>query len=143
MARWSKATLAIYSDTGTAARVTDVLGLVPHSAHEKGERRIKKTGEYPPYKKSTWIYEPDESAIQKHDLTGFAALRALVADIRHLAEALGSLRPEYDTQIRWSGEVSVQGNFEIEAELLAALGVLGCTFVGTAHTEFDEDAVSG
>lgn len=142
MARWSKATLAIYSDSGTAANVTEVLGLTPKSAHEKGDRRIGKTGEYPPYKQSTWIYESDASKIDLDDSTGFAAVRALVADIRHLSGELAALRPEYDTQIRWSGEISSQGNFVIEAELLAELGALGCDFLGTAYHKIEEDVAT-
>lgn len=140
MARWSKATLSIYSDTGSAAHVSGVVGLVPESTHEKGDRNVRKTGEYAPYKRSSWHYEPDASKIDPDDTTGFAALRALVADIRHLSGALAALRPEYDTIVRWSGEVSVQGNFVIESELLADLGALGCHLYGTAYTEFDSDA---
>ena len=139
MARWSKATLSIYSDTGLAAHVSEALGLVPDSAHEKGDRRVGKTREYAPYKTSSWHYEPDASKIDPDDSTGFAALRMLVADIRHLADALAGLRPEYDTIVRWSGEVSVQGNFVIEPELLADLGALGCYLHGTAYTEFDSE----
>ncbi len=142
MARWSKATLSIYSDTGTSAHVTEVLGLVPESSNEKGDRRIRKTREYAPYAQSTWHYEHDESLTEDDDETGFAALRALVADIRHLSDALATLRPEYKTVIRWSGEVSVQGNFVIESELLADLGALGCELFGTAYTESDSEAVS-
>ncbi|CAN5236173.1 hypothetical protein BH09ACT5_BH09ACT5_10980 [soil metagenome] len=140
MARWSAATLSIYSDTGLAAHVSEALGLVPRSAHEKGDRRVGKSREYAPYKSSGWHYEPDASKIEPDDTTGFAALRALVADIRHLSGALASLRPEYATIVRWSGEVSVQGNFVMEPELLADLGALGCQFYGTAYTEFDSDA---
>lgn len=140
MGRWSKATLSIYSDTGMSAHVTDVLGLIPKSANEKGDRRTRKTREYSPHKQSGWHYESATSNIEADDTTGFAALRALVNDIRHLSDPLATLRPEYKTIIRWSGEVSVQGNFEIEAELLADLGALGCNLYGTAYHEFDRDA---
>ncbi|WP_309615415.1 DUF4279 domain-containing protein [Salinibacterium sp.] len=140
MARWSIATLSIYSDTGTSAHVSAMLGLVPKSTHEKGDRHIGKTQEFAPYKRSMWSYEPDKSKIEPNDTTGFAALRALVADIRDLSGPLAALRPRYDTIIRWSGEVSAQGGFEIEAKLMADLGTLGCDLYGTAYTEFASEA---
>ena len=133
MAGPSKATLAIYSVTGTASHVTEVLGLTPTSAIEKHDIRVRHGREHAPFKRSGWFYEPDESKLDPDDPTGFAALRALVADIRHLSSRLATLRPEYDTVIRWKGEASLLGEFAIDADLLGELGQLGCELRGTVY----------
>lgn len=136
MSRFSRATLALYSNTGLASSVTEVLGLSPTGVHEKGDRRLGKNGrEYSPYATSVWTYGPDQSGIDANDESGFASLKALLRDIGDRADALAALRPEYTTAIRWSGDVSLQGNFVIDAETIVALGPLGCDFYGTAYPE--------
>jgi len=127
----SRATLAIYSATGRASRVSEILGLAPTSVIEKDDIRARHGIDHAPFKRSGWFYEPSESKLDPDDSTGFAALRALVADIRHLSSRLATLRPEYDTVIRWKGEVSVLGEFAIDADLLGDLGQLGCELRGT------------
>ena len=140
MPRFSAATLSIQSDTDLASAVEAILGLAPDSIHEKGDVRTDRRGrELSPYKYSVWSYSPPKESIDPADDSGFAALRALVKDIRGCADGLAKLRPRYLTAIRWSGEVSAQGNFVIDANLMVDLGLLGCEFWGTAHQEFDPD----
>ena len=136
MSSYNNASLAVYSESAPASEVTDVLGLSPATIHEKGDRRRGNDGrEYAPFSTSVWIYRADESLIDPDDDSGFAALRALVAVLHDRAGALASLRLEYQTVIWWSGNVSPQGNFVIDADLIVDLGLLGCEFYGTAYPE--------
>jgi len=133
------ATLALYSETHPAAPISAALGLVPTKMHEIGDaNQSPKTGRiYGYYKHSAWIYDLGTHAAAPDD-DGFSALRALLAHLPDIGGALAELRPHYRTVIRWSGTVSSQGNFTIEAELIAALAALGCDLYGSAYDE-DED----
>jgi hypothetical protein len=139
LVRYSHASLCIFSNTGTAEHVTEVLGLVPKESHEKGERRLGREGrEYAPHASSMWVYGPDPSRVVDDD-SGVAALRALLDDVKGIVGSLATLRPDYRTIIRWSGEVSLQGNFVIDSGMIVALGELGCEFFGTAYPEEGEE----
>lgn len=63
-----------------------------------------------------------------------------MVDIRHLSGRLAALRPEYDTVIRLGGEVSSQGDFVIESDLVAELGLLRCDLYGTAWLASEEES---
>jgi hypothetical protein len=143
---FSLASLAIYSSTHPAAPLSALLGLTPAKMHEAGdENRSRKTGRlYGHYRHSAWIYDPAGPPAAPDD-DGFSGLRNLLVelgDLDRLGAALATLRPQYRTVIRWSGTVSSQGNFEIEASLIAALARLGCDLYGTAHYEDGDDTDS-
>lgn len=136
-APFSAATLAVYSDTHPAAAVSAVLGIEPARMFEIGdENRSPKTGRLYGFRKhSAWLYS---SADAHEGADGFTALRELLAnlgDLAALGAALATLRPHYRTVVRWSGTVSAQGNFELEASVIADLAQLGCDLYGTAHHE--------
>lgn len=136
MKRWNRATLSLYSDTALASRVSAELGLTPSSMHEKGDRRLSTSGrEYPPYPASAWHFHADPSKFDPEDVSSVSSLHALVDEVRGCADALARLRPEYRTVIRWSAEVSLQGNFVIPSHLMIDLGLLGCEFYGTTYAE--------
>jgi hypothetical protein len=65
----------------------------------------------------------------------FVAVFELLDLIESRGDALARLRPQYSTVIRWSGEVTVQGNFVIPARELARLGALGCDLLGSLSPE--------
>jgi hypothetical protein len=134
MNRWNRATLSIYSDAGLASRVSAELGLIPSSLHEKGDRRLSTSGrEYSPYSASAWHFDPEPSTFDPEDVSSTSSLQALVNQVRGCADALARLRPEYRTVIRWSAEVSFQGNFVIPSHLMIDLGLLGCEFYGSTY----------
>jgi hypothetical protein len=136
MPRYNISSLALYSESGGHERVTEVLGLEPKRTRNKGDRKTGKDGrQYSPVRHSVWIYDPPESEVDPNDDSGFATLRALVNAVRDRADALASLRPEYRTVIWWSGEVSPQGNFAIDADIVVGLGLLGCEFYGSVSLE--------
>lgn len=136
MPRWNRSSLALYSEFGGYERVTEVLGLQPTRTRNKGDRKTGKDGrQYRPSPESVWIYEPSEADVDPHDESGFSTLRALVNSVRDRADALASLRPEYRTVIWWSGEVSPQGNFAMDADIVIGLGLLGCEFYGSVSLE--------
>lgn len=132
--------MSLYSDTHPAAAVSAVLGLEPTKLHEIGdENRSPKTGRlYGHYKNSAWNYDIPS---QTPPTDGFTALRELLAnlgDLTALGAALATLRPHYRTVIRWTGTVSPQGNFVLEASVIADLAALGCDLYGSAHYEDDD-----
>ena len=140
--RFSRATLSIYSDTHPASEVTAILGLTPTKTWEKDDRRFGLSGrEYPAHTQSGWSYDPDDSQQDPADDSGFASLRLLVADLRDKRDAIASLRPRYQTVIRWSGDSgSTQGNFVVTADLIVDLGLLGCEFWGTLYGDMEAEA---
>ena len=144
---WNCATLAIYSDTRTAAEVTEILGVEPHESAEKGDptraalagRQVKP--EYLTHRRSHWSFEADEALVDPADATGFGSVRVLVERFRDKSDLLAELRSDCETIIWWSGDSdSSQGGFVIPADLLRGLAELGCEFRGTAYvTDTSED----
>lgn len=143
-APFSAATLALYSDTHPAAAVSAVLGLEPSKLHESGgENRGQKTGRlYGHYTSSAWLYDVAQTTAPTDGFTALRELLANLGDLTALGAALATLRPHYRTVIRCSGTVSSQGNFELEASVIADLALLGCDLYGSAHYEDDGDTDS-
>lgn len=140
MPRYNTSSLALYSETGLPEKVTEVLGLQPHLTRNKGDRRTGKNGrQYSPATHSVWLYEAPESDAFPDDDSGFSTLRALIDAVKDRADALASLRPEYQTVIWWRGEVSSQGNFAMDADIVVGLGLLGCEFYGSVWLEEESD----
>ena len=140
MARHNSSTLALYSETGAPEKVTDVLGLEPHETRNKGDRRTGRNGrKYSPVPHSVWLFHAPESDAFPDDDSGFSTLRALVDAVGDRADALATLRPEYRTVIWWRGEVSSQGNFAMDSDIISGLGLLGCEFYGSVLLEEDSD----
>lgn len=137
---WSRASLTLHSSTHPASEVDDVLGLTATRMHEKGDRkRNRKTGEeHAPQKLSAWIFEPVMPPVTPDD-GPFTALRVLLEQVGDRGDALAALRPRYSTAIYWSGVVSGQGGFTMEADLIAGLARLGCDLHGAAYSEDLED----
>jgi len=137
----SSASLAIYSDTHTAAEVTALLGVEPTGGGEIGDAK------HPPrldrerqparqffYKQSTWLFDVPDGA-DSDDESGFASVRRLLDIFGPKSEVLGELRRNYRTIIWWAGfSDSSQGGFVMPAELLSDLGELGCDLFGTVYT---------
>ena len=143
MTRISSASLSIYSDTHKASDVSAIMGLEPSTLWEKGDRRIdtKREREYKPRTQSGWHFDADSSLNDPADDSGFAALRVLLTDLANKSAALGSLRPHYRTVIRWIGETgTTQGNFAMDADLIVAMGALGCEFWGTIIEDDPDEA---
>jgi len=140
MTRMSIASLGIYSATHRAEDVTAILGLEPTKMHERGDIRVGKTRrKFAPYRTSAWVFDAGKDKTNDpNDDSGFAAVTVLLDAIGDRGDALAQLRPHYTTAIRWTGEVSPQGNFVIDGELMTRLGRLGCHFYGSA---FNEDGV--
>lgn len=136
MPRYNTSSLALYSETGGPEKVTEVLDLRPHLTRVKGDRKTGRDGrQYSPVRHSVWIYDAPKFDAYPDDDSGFSTLRALVDAVRDRADALASLRPEYRTVIWWSGEVSPQGNFAMDADIVVGLGLLGCEFYGSVSLE--------
>lgn len=113
---------------------------MPTKTHEIGDanQSAKTARIYGHFKHSAWVLDVETPPTSPED-DGFTALRALLEQLPDIGGALAELRPRYRTVIRWSGTVSGQGNFAMEAELIAALAALGCDLYGTAYPEDDED----
>jgi hypothetical protein len=136
----SLCSLSVYSDTRTASEITEVLGVEPTRANEKGDptpagltgRDLEER--YLVHQRSQWTYDADQSMIDPRDRTGFGSLRVLVDIFKDRAAALASLRPDCETIIRWSDDSdSSQGGFVLPADLIADLAILGCDLFGTAY----------
>ena len=110
----------IHSDTLSHSDITAALGLEPTWTAD---------GEH-----VTWVLDQPGEDEQYDDATGSLCLEKLVARLEGLAQNLAQLREACDTTIRWFGTSnSEQGGFELPAQLVAGLGVLGCDLVGTVY----------
>jgi hypothetical protein len=145
----SSASLAIYSDTHTAAEVTSTLGIEPTTGGEIGDAKHPPRigGDGTParqffYNQATWIFDIPEGQ-DSDDESGFASVRQLVDAFRDKSQELAQLRINYRTVIWWSGQSdSFQGGFVIPADLLSDLGALGCDLFGTVYTGEGDDPES-
>lgn len=141
-----KASLSIKSLTHTAAAVTEILGIEPTGSGELGEpfgrertdrdggiRRRERTH-------SSWVLDaPDPDP---DDNSGFSSVENLVAILQDKTDAVRRLRENYFIEIWWNGfSDSTQAGFLLPAELLMALGTLGCDFHGTVY--LDEPGIAG
>ena len=141
------ATLVIYSDTLTAAEVTDALGITPTEAHEKGDPTRAGIAGRPlradrlTYQRAQWSLEAPQPEDQPDD-TELASVSRLVDIVKHKADELRALRATCETIIWWYGSSdNSQGGFVMTAGLLADLGSLGCDLYGTAYLDdAEEDA---
>lgn len=113
-------TLTIFSDTHTAAGVTETLGIEPSKAHETEW----STPRGPVRHYSLWQLHVDEAAGEgEHTMTSLSGLAELLDG---KADALASLADRYDMRLSWGGSSdNWQGGFVMPAELLAKLGPLG------------------
>lgn len=135
-----KASLSIKSLTHSAAAVTQILGIEPTGIGELGEPfgRERTGADGAPRRRerthSTWVLEaPDPDP---DDSTGFASVESLVSILQARTEALARLRANYYIEIWWNGySDSTQAGFLLPAELLMALGTLGCDFHGTVYLD--------
>ena len=110
----------IHSHTLSHSEITAALGLDPTWTAD---------GEH-----VTWVLEQPGEDAQYVDGTGSLCLEKLVARLEGLAQNLAQLRETCDTTIWWHGSSnSEQGGFELHAQLVAGLGLLGCDLVGTVY----------
>jgi hypothetical protein len=145
----SIATLALDSETGSAAAVTQALGITATASYEIGDSTRNALAGRPlgrpgaTYPNSHWSFTADEDLIDRSDETGFGSLRVLLDVFRDKAETLASLRPDYETVIWWSGfSDSWQGGFVMLPDLLTDLAALGCELYGAtylAEPEVDDE----
>lgn len=86
-----------------------------------------------------WLLDADSALNDPHDDSGFAAVRVLLASIGDRAERFAALYPHYRASILWTGDTgSGQGGFSMPADLVSAIGRLGCDFDGTVFNRLDE-----
>jgi heme-degrading monooxygenase HmoA len=124
----SRASLAIYSATHTAAEVTRVLGIEPAESAENGDPkhppRVKADGTLTKqyfYTTSYWQLDVPSQG------DGFSSLLALADLLAGKEAALEKLRETHDTVIWYFGSSdSEQAGFVIPPEVVAKLGPLGC-----------------
>ncbi|WP_213815777.1 hypothetical protein [Glaciihabitans sp. dw_435] len=146
----SRASLVVFGqdDSHTAARVTELMGLIPHDGGELGEfkrpPRIQPDGTVARrfvYKQATWILDAPED-VDHDDESGFASVRRLLDLVRPAKHAFAQLVAEnYDVRLLWSGDSdSSQGGFVIPADLIADLARMKCDLFGTVYiSESDDD----
>lgn len=139
-----KASLSIKSVTHPAAEVTAILGLTPTIIAERGDPvgklRTGADGKPSMRERTSSIWVLDGQASDPDDRSGFSSVQALVDLLAPKAAQLELLRTNYFVEIAWSGYSDrPQAAFLLPAELLAALGALGCDFHGTVFTHSDSD----
>lgn len=145
----SRATLALYSATGSAAHVTSVLGLQPTSSGERGQAkhkfRLKADGTYARrhyYKTSVWLYEVESDEADPEEGGSYSSLLLLAERLADKADLIGSLRPQYTTAISYFGmSDSDQAGFVWPAKVVSALAPLGCEIYGDVY--LGEDRAEG
>lgn len=139
------ASLSIKSLTHPASAVTTVLGLQPTSSAERGDPvgrlRTGADGKPSMRERASSIWVLDSTEADPDDTSGFSSVRSLVAALESKREALASLQENYFIEVNWNGfSDRPQAGFLIPADLLAALGSLGCDFHGTVYLHTDEPA---
>jgi hypothetical protein len=142
-----RASLSIKSVTHPAAEVTAILGLTPTIIAERGDPvgklRTGADGKPSMRERTSSIWVLDGPASDPDDGSGFSSVQALVEVLTGKEAQLERLRAHYFVEIAWSGfSDRPQAGFLLPAELLAALGALGCDFHGTLFLHGDTGSAS-
>ena len=128
----SRVSLAIYGENLDPHRVTEALGVVPTSAHRRGERRGPRS---PPYAQGAWLLEETgEAPIGPEELLG-RLLRRLPDPGSPMWE---QLRERCDVQLRFGLFMNTWSRgFGLSAELLARLARIGCELEFDIYADTD------
>jgi hypothetical protein len=145
------ASLCIYSDTHLASAVSDVLGLTPDTVGEVGDPKapVRFDAEGVAqrqyfYKQATWILDVSaddaRDSAADDDTAGLQSILVLAERLAGKELALASLRPHYETIIRWYGvSGSSQGGFVMPIGLIERLAKLGCNLFGNLYSYVEDD----
>jgi hypothetical protein len=124
----NRASLVITSETGSAANVTQVLGIEPERIIEAGDRRY-----------STWISVEFGVTEEEDDGSGLSSVESLLAVFEPKLEGFRRLSAEYRLEVCWYGDSdSSQGGFVLVPELMGRLAALELGFVGSVWSADSE-----
>jgi hypothetical protein len=149
------ATLVISSADHPAYYVTQVLGLDPDLAAEKGDLRPRQldSGNEPirrrVYDTSMWILEVESDpgtkmAMVEDDAKGFGTLQVLADRLMGRGPLLAQIRRDYSVELTWYGTASgTQTGFTLPSTLLSDLAELGLDVNCTVYAHDDTGSRPG
>jgi len=149
------ATLVISSPDHPAYYVTQVLGVEPDLAAEKGDLRPRQldTGNEPirrrVYDTSMWVLEVESDpgtkmAMVEDDAKGFGTLQVLADRLMGRGQLLAQIRADYSVELTWYGTASgSQTGFMLPAALLSDLAELGLDVNCTVYAHDDTSTRPG